>query len=305
MQTPCHADATVAKLFIPTCSFFQTMPASGKVLEDSIRLSRIRKIKMTLYVVQAIMLVILGMFLIFVVGGAMLKPYLYIPIDSFLAVVVLLLLIISLESFFFRILEIKFARSSSARHLMAMRSMKRAIIVAILTGILATVASVPPILGALEDAAEKTVDVSPSEAPMFYSSDTFALVSSKRVDVVAPRQVEIYLMDDDIFNQYYGLPEQEFLVAMKSYRLNTDDFIVLPGATLSLNVPSQGFMRYHLVLNDYDNGTSAKATIVKETSSTFTGIVSLLLISFVVANVAWFAYLIPIERKYSSGSIYK
>jgi hypothetical protein len=112
-------------------------------------------------------------------------------------------------------------------------------------------------------------------------------------------------MDDDIFNQYYGLPEQEFLVAMKSYRLNTDDFIVLPGATLSLNVPSQGFMRYHLVLNDYDNGTSAKATIVKETSSTFTGIVSLLLIAFVVANVAWFAYLIPIERKYSSGSIYK
>lgn len=281
------------------------MPASGKVLEDSIRLSRIRKIKLTLYVVQAVMLVILGMFLIVVVGKAMLKPYLYIPIDSFLAVVVLLLLIICLESFFFRILEIKFARSSSARHLMAMRSMKRAMILAIVTGILAATASIPPILGALENAVEKTVDVSPADPPMFYSSDTFALFSSTRVDVTAPRQVEVYLMDEDIFNQYFGLPEEVFLQAMYSYRLNTDDFVVTPGSVLSLNVPDQGFMRYHLVLNDYDNGTSAQATVIKEASSTFTGIVSLLLIAFVVANVAWFAYLIPIERKYSSGSIYK
>lgn len=275
------------------------------MLEDSIRLSRIRKIKLTLYVVQAVMLVILGMFLIVVVGKAMLKPYLYIPIDAFLAVVVLLLFIICLESFFFRILEIKFARSSSARHLMAMRSMKRAMILAIVTGILAATTSIPPILGALENAAENTVDVSPADPPMFYSSDTFALFSSTRVDVTAPRLVEVYLMDEDIFNQYFGLPEEVFLQAMYSYRLNTDDFVVTPGSVLSLNVPDQGFMRYHLVLNDFDDGTSAQATIVKEASSTFTGIVSLLLIAFVVANVAWFAYLIPIERKYSSGSIYK
>lgn len=281
------------------------MPASGKVLEDSIRLSRIRKIKLTLYIVQAVMLVVLGMVLIFFAGGAMLKPYLYIPLDSFLAVVVLLMLIISLESFFFRILEIKFARSSSARHLMAMRSMKRALIVIILAGILAAVTSVPPILGALENATDKTVDVSPADPPSFYSSDTFALITSTRVDVTAPRLVEIYLMDDEVFNRYWGIPEAEFLEAMYSYRLNTDNFVVLPGVVLSVAVPQQEFMRYHLVLNDFDNGTSAQATIVKETSSTFTGIVSLLLIALVVTNVAWFAYLIPIEKKYSSGSIYK
>jgi hypothetical protein len=33
--------------------------------------------------------------------------------------------------------------------------------------------------------------------------------------------------------------------------------------------------------------------------------VSLLLLAIVVANAAWIAYLIPIERKYSVGSIYK
>jgi hypothetical protein len=64
-------------------------------------------------------------------------------------------------------------------------------------------------------------------------------------------------------------------------------------------------MRYHIVLNDFGYGISAKATIVKEISGTLTAMTALLLLSFVVANIAWFAYLIPIERKYSSGSIYR
>ena len=45
--------------------------------------------------------------------------------------------------------------------------------------------------------------------------------------------------------------------------------------------------------------------IDKEMSGTFTGVVSTLLIAFVVTNIAWIAYLMPIERKYSVGSIYK
>jgi len=79
------------------------VPASRKVLEDSIRLSRIRKIKLTLYAVQALMLIALAFLLIFVLGGAKLKPTLYLPLTSFIAVVVLLMLILCLESFFFRL----------------------------------------------------------------------------------------------------------------------------------------------------------------------------------------------------------
>lgn len=282
------------------------MPASGKVLEDSIRLSRIRKIKHSLYLVQAVMLVVLGIILIVVVGGAKVKPYVYLPMDSFLAVLVLLLLIIALESFFFRMLEVKFARSSSARHLMAKNSMKRAIMAAAVAGALSAVLIVPPILSAIENSAERTLDVSPSAPPAFYSSDTFDLIRSISIEVAASRQVEVYLMDDMIFNQYYtGSPTSEFLVAMFSFRLNANDYTVEPGFPLTIDVPNQGFMRYHIVLNDFGYGISAKATIVKEISGTLTAMTALLLLSFVVANIAWFAYLIPIERKYSLSSIYK
>jgi len=91
---------------------------------------------------------------------------------------------------------------------------------------------------------------------------------------------------------------------MYSYRLNRDNYVV--NKQLKIDVPEAGFIKYYLVLNDMDNpGTSATATSDMEASGTFTGIVSLLLIALVVANIAWVAYLIPIERKYSIGSIYK
>lgn len=279
------------------------MPASGKVLEDSIRLSRIRKIKLALYMVQAVMLVVLAIVMVFVVGGAALKPVLYIPLDSFLAVVVLLFLIICLESFFFRLLEIRFARSSSARHLMAKNSMKRAIMIVIITGIFAAILAVPAIRGAIESAGSSSSNVTAaSTPPAFWSSDPFALVSSVQVEVTASLTVQVYLLDDEIFDQYYGT--ENAMSAMYSFRLNRENYVV--NDKLTIDVPNQGYIKYHVVVNDMDNpGASATVEVVKEMSSTFTGIISLLLIAFVVANIAWFAYLIPIERKYSAGSIYK
>ncbi len=279
------------------------MPTSGKVLEDSIRLSRIRKIKLTLYLVQAVMLVVLAIVVVFVVGGAQLQPVLFMPFDSFLAVVVLLLLIICLESFFFRILEIRFARSSSARHLMAKNSMKRALLIAIVTGVLAAVLAVPAIRGALEGTGSSSTDITASNVPpSFWASDPLALMSAKEVVVSSTRTVQIYLLDDEVFDMYWGT--ENAMNALYSFRLNKDNYIVED--QLVIDVPDQGYVKYHVVLNDMDNPTtSATVEVVREMSGTFTGIVSLLLISFVAANVAWFAYLIPIERKYSAGSIYK
>src|SRR4030042_452726 len=115
------------------------MPVTGKVLEDSIRLSRIRRIKIMLYIVQVVLLVSMAFLFAFVLGGATLKPTLYLPLDTFATLMVLLLLIICVESFFFRILEIRFARSSSARHLMAKNSMRRSLLIALVAGITAII----------------------------------------------------------------------------------------------------------------------------------------------------------------------
>lgn len=279
------------------------MPASGKVLEDSIRLSRIRKIKLSLYAIQAAMLIALAFILIFILGNARISPVLFLPLSSFIAVMVLLLLILSLESFFFRILEIRFARSSSARHLMAKNSIKRSIIVAVVAGVFAMMLAVPSIRGGIEDYGTTTTDVSPNAvAPSFYSSDVFALISVVEVQVTAPKEVQVYLLEDSVYRQYNGSMGE-----MYTHRLNTYDYDVTAGSTTNITIPNSGnYVKYRLVLDDKMNpGTSATIVIEKQMSSTFTGIVSLFLIAFLVANVAWVVYLLPIERKYSVGSIYK
>lgn len=279
------------------------MPASRKVLEDSIRLSRIRKIKLTLYAVQAGMLIALAVLLIFVLGGAKLKPTLYLPLGSFIAVVVLLTLILCLESFFFRILEVRFARSSSARHLMAKNSIKRALLIAIVTAVLAIVLTVPSIRGAFEDNGESTIIVSPNTtAPSFYSSDPFGLINVVSIQLSATKKVQVYLLDDQTYRKYSNMTDYYF------YRLNTKNFTLTPDIPQTITIPEAGFVKYRLVLDDQvtgNLGTSATMKIDKEMSGTFTGVVSTLLIAFVVTNIAWIAYLMPIERKYSVGSIYK
>lgn len=285
------------------------MPAAGKVLEDSIRLSRIRRIKLSLYTIQAVMLIALAFLLIFVLGNASISPVLFLPLNSFIAVMVLLLLILCLESFFFRILEIRFARSSSARHLMAKNSIKRAVLIAIVTGMLAMMLAVPSIRGGIENYGKTTTDVSRyTDAPLFYSSDVFSLISVVDVQLTAPKEVQVYLLEDSVYsnvNRQYS--ENDRMGAYFTFRLNTNDFEVIPASTTTITIPDSGnYVKYRLVLNDMQNlGTSATIVIEKQMSSTFTGIVSLLLIAFLVANIAWVAYLMPIERKYSVGSIYK
>ncbi len=275
-------------------------------MEDSIRLSKIRKTKLTLYVLQAIMLVALGIILVVIVGGAMLKPHLYLPFDSFLAVVVLLLLIICIESYFFRILEIRFARSTSARHLMAKNSIKRSLIIAIIAGVAVMILGVPSILGGIENTGSKTLSLSArADPPSFFSSDPFALTKTSEVKVESTRMVQIYLLEEEIFNRYYY--SEASMENMFSYRLNRDPSTYIVNQELTVPVPeAAGYEKYYLVLNDMDNpGTSATATIERGLSGTFTGIMTLLLVALVVTNIAWVAYLVPIERKYSSGSIYK
>jgi hypothetical protein len=278
------------------------MPLSGKVLEDSIRLGKIRRIKLTLYVVQTVALLVLAFVVVFMMGNAALTPRLHLPIASFVAVIVLLLLIVCVESFFYRMLEIKFARSSSARHLMAKNSMKRALLIAAMTGVVTAILTIPQIMGAVEEASNESMIVSAdSNPPTFWSTDPLELISVAQVKVSSSAQVQIYLVTAKNYDDY--APN---MASLFNVRLNRaiDQYVV--DGEITIVVPKGTYTEYYLVLNDMDNpGASATISIENSVSHTFTGVVSLFMIAFVVSNVAWFAYLIPIERKYSVGSIYK
>jgi hypothetical protein len=237
-----------------------------------------------------------------VLGGARLTPTLFLPIPSLIAVVILLLLLMCVESFFFRILEIRFARSSSARHLMAKNSMKRSLLIALVTGITALILAVPSIHGALEEARSNEVVTNAVVEPTdFFSSDALGLMHVKRVKVTAPAKVEVYLVKEEVY-----LSNRGDLAELYSLRINRPASQFIVDGELEIMVPNSDHEVYYLILNDMDNpDTYATMQFEKAVSKAFTGLILMLLIAFVVVNLAWFAYLIPIERKYSSGSIYK
>lgn len=275
------------------------MPFSKKVLEDSIRLGRIRAIKRTLYVVQVILLIALAFFFVFVIGDAAFKPRLYLPLDQFVAVLALVMLVICVESFFFRILEIRFARSSSARHLMAKNSIMHSLLIAIVAAIVTVMLMVPPVLQVAEDAALKTVTISSADDFTFWSNDPLALMRVSELQATCSETVELYLVYDSDYQLYDGVVGDMYFT-----RINRDDYEV--GGTLTIPVPTMEYSMIHIVVNDIASpGASVTVRIVSETSETITGMVALLCMAFVVANVAWMAYLTPIERKYAQGSIYK
>ena len=275
------------------------MPFSSRVLEDSIRLAKIRRIKWTLYIVQAIMLVALAILLIFVMGNAQIKPVLYLPLDSFAAVVVLLLFVMCVESFFFRIMEIRFARSSSAKHLMAKNSIRRALMIAIIAAVVVVLLMAPPVLSVIQDTTSRTAVLSAEEPITFWSRDPLALQEMVEVKVTAVNPVEVYLVDGDLFDEDNWSISQMFI-----FRINKANFMV--NDEIVIDVPEANHNKYVLVLNDHESeGSVATVTIVRNVSGILTGIVSLLALAIVVANIAWVAYLMPIERKYAKGSIYK
>ncbi len=276
------------------------MPVTGKVLEDSIRLSRIRRIKIMLYMVQVVLLVSMAFVFTFVVGEATLTPTLYLPLDTFSAILVLLLLIICVESFFFRILEIKFARSSSARHLMAKNSIRRGLAIAVATGVVAIILTVPAVLGSVERSTNREVSLSPvvTEAS-FYSSDPFSWTSVRSIEVTSTKLIHVYLVEDSVYQAYAGN-----MSALYIFRLNTDSYAI--NHTVMISVPVVIYTKFHIVLNDMQNpGIGATAVIQRTLSNTISGMVGLLMIAFVAANIAWVVYLMPIERKYSVSSIYR
>ncbi|MGD9962903.1 MAG: hypothetical protein AB7S97_03280 [Thermoplasmata archaeon] len=274
------------------------MPFSKKVLEDSIRLGRIRAIKRTLYVVEAALLVALAVFFVFVIGGAALTPRLYLPIDQFIAVVALLLLVICVESFFFRILEIRFARSSSAKHLMAKNSITHSLVLAIVAAIVTIVLMVPSVLAVTEDATQRTVSLS-GEDFTFWTMDPFALQSVSELQASCPDDVELYIVRDSDYVEYDGVVSEMYFK-----RINRNDYEIVD--SLTIEMPDMGYTMLHLVVNDLSApGATVTVVIVNDTSENITGIVAILSMAFVVANVAWIAYLTPIERKYAQGSIYK
>jgi len=281
------------------------MLSSKEELEGGLRLGAVRRVKRLLYITQVLVLILAIFVVILAEGRASLNPF-YLPINSFLYFVLLMMLIISVEAMVFMVLEMRLLKSNSTKYYMAKRSTRRSIIIIIVAVVIALLFLTPYFDNAVEDGLAmrgtltNTHTVAASSNVTFYDRDNFGLRQVTKVTVTSTGgEARVYLVSERYMKLYYANVSQ-----LIQYRINTYAYVA--NNTMEYNTGELQAGKYFLVLDTLRSDASSVSFQVTSTmSSTFLGFVPLFAILFAVVNVGWIIYLTPSTRKYSKGAIYK
>ena len=279
---------------------------SGKEeLSGGYRLAGVRRTKRYLYLVELAILVVAVILVIVMDSRASLVPF-YLPINSFIFFVLLMGLIIVVENFFFRALEMRFIKSASTKFYICKMGIRSAIIAIAICVVIILLLWLPFIHNAIEDATATDgtlVNNGSTSATVYYSfsdRDALGLTSVSTIKVTATGgEARVYLVSEQYFNAHKG-----DVSSLASYRINTYDYVANPSLTIHVENLPHGV--YYLVLDTKSStATSVSYTITSSISSTFLSYVPLFAALYAVAYAGWLIYLTPLKRKYSEAAIYR
>ena len=278
---------------------------SGKeALAGGYRLANIRRVKRILFIIQIIILISIPIIVILVEGRASLVPF-YLPINSFIYFILLMALIMVVEGFFFKLLEMRLLRSPSAIYYIAKKDIRRGLVVIAVSAVVIFLLWTPFMSQAIENSFNQKVTLNNTNSTMasvfivFYDRDPLGLGAVDRITVTSVNgPARVYLVSE----KNYLLYSTE-LSQLIPYRINSQDYIADDQLTIPLNPLSYG--KYYLILDTVRSDASAVNVVIHEAiSSTFLSYVPFFALLFIGTYGAWMAYMWPMKRKYAVGAIY-
>ncbi|MCQ5376149.1 MAG: hypothetical protein NO474_06095 [Methanomassiliicoccales archaeon] len=276
------------------------MEGGREALEGGWRLTRIRRIKSYLYMIQVIFAIVAVVILIFSEEAFSLKPF-YLPINSFIYFLLLMGVIIAAESFYFRTLEIRFARSTSSKSLMAKRFIRRGIIIIGICVAVIIILKVPFIYNAFENAMSASGTV--SSVAEFNNKDHLGLIAVNRITIESDgNAANVYVVNSDYYSTYAS-----DLETLKLYRINYLEYSVdANNPTITFSFPDTKYDTFYIVVQHLDNDPSPLSyTLHKNISSIFLDYVPLFALLFIIVYAVAIVYLLAIRKKYAGESIYR
>jgi len=276
------------------------MPVARDMLEGEAYWGRIRPIKLRLYIIEGIIVAALGIVFVFVYSNFQTSPF-YISIDRLIWFLLIMFLVIELESFVFRIMQLRIARTFSTKHLMTTTSIRKALVIIIIAVIALAAFAVPSSVQGIEDAYSVRGTATPTEPAKFLPGDPLGLSKIKSITFHPSVPVEVYIVSEYDFIHNIG-----DWASLRGAALNENKSIT-SDATIPITITTH---EYLYVVVDPTGGMAGNLTSVayrlnSVLSSTLTAFVPLMAIVFIIANGAWTAYLFPLSRKYACRSIYK
>ena len=258
------------------------MTTRREQLQGTRKLFRLRRIKEILFAVLVILAIALSAYAT-VFAGASVKP-LYIPISSFVSIVLALLIIACVANFVFRTLEIRYSKRDSQRFFVAKNSIRQSYyafaIAAILGGILILPFTSQAVNDHLTQRRDGTVPGLVTSPPFrIESRDALAMTQITRIRIAGSQPLRVSF---EGFNPNASCP---------------------PECTFSPS--ASGLVTYQITITN-PNRTVVEYQMVIESVllPEYTSVIPGLLWAFAAANAVWIVYATPIRRKHEAASIY-
>jgi len=272
------------------------MAGTREMLEGEAYWGRIRSIKRKLYALEIVLIIVMSIFLVVSSKNFSMSPFL-LPCDQLLWFLLVMLLIIAVEGFIFRVMQLQIAKSDSIKYIMASNSMKRAVVIAIIASIVAVLLLLPGAAQGIEDSLSYRGAATPGNPARFQNMDLFGMSTVISITIHCNTPTEIYIVNQFLVDLYPGDSVMEHPLS--------DGFA---DPDLEIDMKPFAYSNYYLFVKESNvtgNLTRADFVLNVDLTGTITTVLPIVAIVFVAANAIWVEYLYPFRKKCRTKSIYK
>jgi len=278
-------------LFIQQAGLLGTgMAIDQGALEGGIRLAQVRRTKKLLIAVQAVIAVIAVIALTIMGGDLQLKP-LYFDIGAFLYFLILMAFIIAVESLIFRLLEVRYAKTDSAKYYMLKITTRRSKWVIAISAIVLLLVLIPFALDIVTDSISESGHT--SGAVSFFNRDALGLTSVESITVHGDKGAEVLIITENNYLDHAG--------DLEMLRHFSEAYASDLSSGAELPLPPAPFGKYYIVAE----GGDVDYTLYRSVSSFFMGFVTVFSVLFIITHAAWILYTTPLRKYYAEGAIYR
>ena len=273
------------------------MPSARELLESTFQSGRLKK--WTIVAFASLFAIMLGFMIVLelLYPQFSLDPF-RLPLTIHIFIILMFLLIFNVQGMIFRIYGIRWGKSDSERFLMAQRYRKRGLAIIIIAVIVMLTSIItPPVVNERITSRDHEIVSGSIESDRFLPEDPLAFSRIVTISVTSDLNIplDIYLMRDEDLKS--GLFDNRINAAPRNSQ----------GITHFSREKSLEYGIYAFFIKAPNTSVNAPITfeITRELSVPIMNYLTLFPIAFVVANIAWIIYLIPVIRRYKDTSIYE
>jgi len=267
------------------------MAVGQEQLEGGMRLSQVRRTKKFLIAAQAVIAVVAVVVLTAWGGNVQLKPF-YFDVGVFLYLLILMAFVIMVESLLFRLLEVRFAKTDSAKYYMLKTTARRGLWIIAVSAVVLLLVLTPFLLDAV---SEQTSEVgTTASVASFFNRDPLGLTTVDHVSVDSDGPAEVVVVSEAAYLAYAGDPQL--------LRQFSELYVADASTRATLDFPSGPFGQYYVVVL---SGDEVSYGLHRALSPFFVWFVSLFATLFIVANAVWITYTLPVRQRFAKGAIYR